>query len=119
MLKNKSHLKFKGEYYPLIKDGRKTQTMRIPPKRIDNIKEHDLVVAVFTDRPEQLLLEITKMGYKNFGSITDDDAKREGFRNAAELKHELETIYTTYTLDNYNRLYYYQFVVAGVMEVVQ
>lgn len=119
MLNNKSHIKFKGKYYQLIKEGKKTQTMRIPPKRVENIKEHDLVIATFTGRQEQLLLEITKIGYKNFGSITDEDAKREGFQNKAELKHELETIYTTYVLEDYNRLYYYQFIVAGEMEVVQ
>ena len=119
MFKNNPILKFKGKYYPLIKTGAKTQTMRIPAKRIDNIKEHDFVVATFTDRPEMLLLEITKVGYKSFGSITDEDAKREGFMSKAELRHELETIYTEYVLQDYNRLYYYQFILAGELEVVK
>jgi len=119
MLDNNKVLKFKGKYYEPIKEGRKTQTMRTPVKRIDDIKVGDLVLAWFTDRTEELLLEITGVGYKSFGSINDDDAKREGFENVAELKHELENIYTDYTLQEYNRMYYYQFIVAGVMEVVR
>lgn len=113
-----SGIKFKGKYYDLIVSGRKTQTMRIPAARL-NVKEHDLVLANFTDRKEQLLLEITKVGYKSFGSINDEDAKREGFTSTAELKHELEDIYSIYTLQEYNRVYYYRFIVAGESMVVE
>lgn len=119
MFRNNAALKFKGKYYDLIKNGSKTQTMRIPAKKLKDIKPHDLVIAIFTDREEQLLLEITEVGYKQFKSITDEDAKNEGFNSVAELKHELEEIYTIYTLQDYDRLYYYKFIVAGEMEVVK
>lgn len=119
MFENYPQLKFKGKFYELILKGSKSQTMRIPAKKLDNIKPHDMVIAIFDDRNEQLLLEITDVGYKQFRSITQEDALREGFQNISELKHELETIYTSYTLQEYDRLYYYRFILAGVAEVVQ
>ena len=110
------NVNFNGEYYEPILNGNKTQTMRIPSSRWD-VEEDDLVVANFKGREEKLLLCITKIGYKNFGSINDEDAKREGFGSAAELKHTLEEIYTRYTLQEYNRIYYYQFEVAGELDI--
>jgi len=117
MKDNFLNVNFKSEYYIPIIEGKKTQTMRVPPARWD-VKEDDMVVANFKGIPNKILLQITKVGYKNFRSINDEDAKREGFSSAAELKHVLEEIYTTYTLREYDRLYYYQFVVAGELDIV-
>ena len=116
MKDNYPNVYFKGEYLEPILEGRKTQTMRNPPSRWD-VKEEDIVVANFTGRSEKLLLQITKSSYKNFGSINDEDAEREGFSNAAELKHVLEEIYSGYVLNDYNRLYYYQFEVIGELDI--
>ena len=58
-----------------------------------------------------IALLITKKGYKQFKNIDDDDAKREGFNTADELKMELKNIYPH--LEDYNRIYYYQFVVVA------
>ena len=116
MKNNYPNVKFKGEHFQKILEGKKTQTMRTPPGRWE-VNKDDIVVANFTERPEKLLLQITKSSYKNFGSINDEDAKREGYKNAAELKHALEEIYTEYTLREYNRLYYYQFEVIGELDI--
>ena len=32
-------IKFKKEFHPLIRDGIKTQTLRIPQKRLDGVTE--------------------------------------------------------------------------------
>lgn len=100
-------VKFHQEYYQLILDGSKTQTMRMAHKRID-VKPGDEVVAVFPEGQE-LLLRIISMGYKAFKSITDGDAEREGFKSASELKNVLREIYKDFNVEDYNRFYYYRF----------
>ena len=103
----KGIVKFKQKYFEQIKNGVKTQTMRMPHKRID-VKPGDMVIALFPNG-EELLLRITKVGYKAFKSINDIDAKMEGFTSADELKQELLDIYHIYKIEDYNRFYYYQF----------
>lgn len=103
----KGLVKFYQEYYQLILDGSKTQTMRMAHKRID-VKPGDEVVAVFPEGQE-LLLRIISMGYKAFKSINDEDAKREGFKSASELKNVLREIYKDFGVEDYNRFYYYRF----------
>lgn len=116
MKNNFVNVKFNDEWYEPILEGRKTQTMRIPPSRW-NVEEDDLVVANFKGKPKKVLLEITKIGYKNFGSINDEDAKREGLTSVDELKKVLQEIYNEYALYDFNRIYYYQFRVAGEVDV--
>lgn len=102
-------VKFKKEYYPLIRDGLKTQTLRIARKRLD-VREGDFVNAIFPGIPEKFIIQINKIGYKQFKSITLDDAKREGFDSIADLKNELLKIYPL--INRFDRLYYYQFEVV-------
>ena len=80
----KKLIKFKQEFLEKILDGSKTQTMRLPVSRVD-VAEEDIVIALFPNG-EEIPLKITKVGYKSFKSINDEDAKREGFSNAEEKK---------------------------------
>ena len=105
-------IKFKQKYYEQIRDGSKTQTMRLPAKRID-VDIGEKVIAIFPNG-EELLLRITNVGYKYFKTINDDDAKREGFQSAGELKRELLEIYSDYMIEDSNRFYYYQFEYLGI-----
>lgn len=107
-------IKFKDEYYDLIVNRSKTQTMRMPVNRI-NVVPGEHVVGVFPGHND-LLLRITRQGYKSFKSINDDDAKREGFENAEELKNVLKSIYKDYKLLDSNRFYYYQFEFIEVLK---
>ena len=102
-------IKFKQKYLEQIKDGSKTQTMRMPQKRID-VNLGEKVIAKFPDGTE-LELRIIDVGYKAFKSINDEDAKREGFNNAEELKQELLEIYNEFKIEDYNRFYFYRFEV--------
>ena len=112
-------VKFNPEYYDDILEGRKTQTMRIPPKRWE-VEKGDMVCAEFPGREDKLLLTILDKGYKKFGNINDEDAQREGFENADELKKALQEIYKEhYKLLDYNWIYYYRFEVAGEISVVR
>ena len=104
-------IKFKDEYFKLIIDGVKTQTMRMPQSRL-NVKSGDLIMAVFPSKHD-LLLKITRVGYKAFKSINDEDAKLEGFNNADELKETLKEIYKDYMILDSSRFYYYRFEYVG------
>lgn len=102
-------VKFKKEYYPLIRDGVKTQTLRLARKRLD-VHEGDVVAAVFPGLDDVVILKIINVGYKQFKSLTLDDAKREGFDSLADLKNELIKIYPI--INKWDRFYYYQFEVV-------
>lgn len=99
-------VKFKKEYFPLIRDGIKTQTLRLARKRLD-VREGDIVTAVFPGISETLKIHIHKIGYKQFKSITLEDAVREGFESVTDLKNELMKIYPL--INKFDRLYYYRF----------
>lgn len=106
---SQSEIKFNKEYYPLIRDGVKTQTLRIARKRLD-VQEGDIVTAVFPGLEDTLTIRILKIGYKQFKSLNLDDAVREGYDSLADLKNDLIKIYPLIT--RFDRLYYYQFMVV-------
>lgn len=109
-------IKFKKRFHPLIRDGIKTQTLRIPQKRLE-LKKDDFAVCVFEDSPERIYVTVTEVGYKYWQSLNDDDAEREGFESVDELKNFLLEIYPD--VPSWGRLYYYRFVVEGVTERVK
>lgn len=98
-------LKFDKKYYMPILAGEKTQTIRKNKKRI---RAGETVKGIFPGTPMECRLKITKIGYKQFKYLNDDDAKREGFNTLDELKEELLKIYPT--LDPLYRVYYYRFI---------
>ena len=106
-------IKFKDEYFDPIVNGFKTQTMRLPNKRID-VNPGEQVIGVFKNK-QDVLLKIRKTGYKYFKSINDYDAQLEGFDSADELKKELLEIYKDYHIIDNNRFYYYRFEFLGVL----
>lgn len=103
-----TEVKFLEKYYYPILDSVKTQTMRVARKRLD-VREGDIVTAVFKGKEETCKLKILKIGYKQMKSIDLDDAIREGYNTLSEFKNDLLKIYPT--LFRFDRLYYYQFEV--------
>ena len=99
-------IKFNKKYYPLIRDGYKTQTMRLARKRLD-VREGDIVHAVFPGLDEKVKIQIQKIGYKQFKSINLVDAEREGYDSITVLKNDLLKIYPS--INQFDRLYYYIF----------
>lgn len=107
-------VKFNKKWITPIRNGDKTQTMRTPEKRIET-PVGKIIAAIFSGTLNVIALLITKKGYKSFKNINDADAQREGFHRAFELKEELLSIYPY--LEDYNRVYYYQFrVVAQIKD---
>lgn len=106
--KPQEEIKFNKKYYEAIKNGSKTQTLRLARKRLD-VQEDSIVKAVFPGINETLKIHIVKIGYKQFKSITLEDALLEGFENLTDLKNELLKIYPL--MNKFDRLYYYRFEV--------
>lgn len=101
-------IKFHKKYYLKMLNGDKTQTMRLARKRLD-VRENDIVKAVFPGWDKTLKIKILKIGYKQAKSINEDDARREGFDTVDELLDDLKGFYPN--MDKFNRLYYYRFKV--------
>lgn len=99
-------IKFHKKYYLSILNRDKTQTMRLANKRL-NVRENDVVTAVFPGWDKTLKIRIKKIGYKQAKSIDDEDAKREGFETKEELLSDLKGFYPN--MDKWDRLYYYRF----------
>ena len=105
-------LKFNKKYYKPIITGLKTQTLRKSNKKIT---EDEIIKAVFPGTKNECTLKITKTGYKQFKYLNDEDAKMEGYDSLEDLKKDLLTIYSN--LDNFDRLYYYQFQVVDENDI--
>ena len=99
-------VKFNKKFYELIRDGVKTQTMRLARKRLD-VKEGDVVTAIFPGIDETLKIKIIKIGYKQLKSTDLEDALMEGYTGVDELRDDLRKFYPNIT--RFDRLYYYRF----------
>lgn len=107
MMKEKTkEVKFDSIYYDWIREGRKRQTIRTPPKRWD-VTKGDIVTAHFTGSSKTLQLMIEKTGYKSFKNLSNLDAELEGFDSVGELKDALLIYYPNLIPEN--RVYYYRF----------
>lgn len=100
-------IKFNKEYYQLILDGKKTQTLRTSNKRL---QVDEIIKAIFPGTSNELKIKITDIGYKQFKYLDEEDAMLEGYDSLDELKKDLLSIYPR--LDNFDRLYYYRFEVV-------
>lgn len=106
---------FPGDRYDDVKTGKINKLFTTHDTCLP-VQINDCIPCVFKDLKDNMLLEITDFGYKNFNALTENDARECGFNNVSELKKELLDKYVT--LDNYSRLYYYTFIVIGVSEKV-
>ena len=106
-------VKFKKEYYDKIVTGKKTQTLRMARKKLD-VHENETCKAIFPGITKEALLHITKIGYKQFKSVDQEDAEREGYETLKELREDLKQIYPL--LEPFVRLYYYQFKFISEVE---
>ena len=100
-------LKFNKQYYQLIIDGVKTQTIRKSNKRL---QVDEIVKAIFPGTDHECEIRITDTGYKQFKYLTLEDAELEGYETLEELKETLLKIYPR--LDNFDRIYWYRFKVV-------
>jgi len=82
-------LRLKPDLFEAVRCNKKTSTIRAGRK---NIEEGLLVL----ESPlTSLLVRITRVTYKRFKSLSDEDAKKDGFSNVDQLRKELLSIYPT------------------------
>lgn len=106
-------IKFKKEYYNKIITGKKTQTLRMARKKLD-VHEDETCKAIFPGTTKEALIHINKIGYKQFKSVDQEDAEREGYNTLRELREDLKKIYPL--LEAFDRLYYYRFEFISEVE---
>ncbi len=82
-------INFNPEYVRLIKNKRKSSTVR---KGKRNFKKGEIVELAINNRPFALA-KIVECELKTLGEITDEDAKRDGFKSKKFLVKALRQIY--------------------------
>jgi hypothetical protein len=77
------------EFLPSVREGKKTSTIR------KGIRQLDPGPALLRCDGEFAAVRITSVSHTSFGSLTEDDAKRDGFKTLAELDAALKRFYPT------------------------
>ena len=82
-------LRLRPEFLEAVRCGRKSSTIRAGRKNV----EQDLLVL--ESKQGSLLVRITRVTYKRFKSLTDEDARKDGYGGVDQLEKELRSIYPT------------------------
>ena len=82
------HIMVKGEYGKLILEGKKVATIRL-----GKVKPRYKEMIVHGGGRPLAKIEITNVTYKKVRELTDEDAKKDGFRDLKELLSHLKKVY--------------------------
>lgn len=88
-------LKLRPDLFKAVRCGRKISTIRAGRKHI----EPGLLVLESTE--ESLLVHVTGVVYKRFNSLTNEDAKKDGYLDVSQLQKELQLIYPTLSRNSF------------------
>lgn len=102
--------------YLKVKNKEITRVIRPLSDRL-KVRERDWVPIVFKGTEDNVMVEIDNISYTLFKDLTDKVARKCGYADVKELKHNLLEKYVT--LDNGSRLYLYDFLVVAVSEKVE
>ena len=80
-------LRLRPEFLGAVRCGQKRTTIRIGQRHIEPGP------LVLESQGESLLVNVTKVTYKRFGDLNDDDAKSEGYTDLTQLQEELRSVY--------------------------
>ena len=82
------NLRLSEEYFDLVLSGRKTSTIRRNYVLVNN-----LIIPLISVK-RKVLIRILKLDYnKTFSDLTDEDARKDGFTSADELRSKLKEFY--------------------------
>ena len=79
-------LLFKKKFLPAIRSGRKTQTIRLWKHRRMRSGQRSYI-------PGAGYIRVTAVDEVRLDELTDEDAVRDGFETADQLRHELHQLY--------------------------
>ena len=82
------HIMMRGEYARLLLSGRKKATIRLGKV----VPKYNEVIIHSWGRPIAKA-RIVNVTYKRVKELTDDDARKDGFRSREELVRELRRVY--------------------------
>jgi len=82
------HLMMRGEYARLLLSGRKKATIRLGKV----VPKYDEVIVHSWGRPVAKA-RIVRVEYKQVRDLTDEDARKDGFKSKRELLQELRRVY--------------------------
>lgn len=75
------------EFLFLVREGKKSSTIRKGTRRFE------VGPAVLMSGNEQAAVRITGVSHTRFGLLTEEDARRDGFKTLAELDAALKRFY--------------------------
>jgi hypothetical protein len=100
-----------ADYVKLLKEGRKTTTVRIEKGKLRYPAAENL--RLIETRPDDEtyaksvgIVTLEKIVIKRFGELDDGDARRDGFSSNDELKSSLQKIYGTVPDDELVSIYH-------------
>jgi|SRR5580658_705642 hypothetical protein len=77
------------EFLGLVRAGKKTSTIR------RGIRTWAIGPVILTSGDEQVVVKVTRVSHKMFGSLTEEDARRDGFDSLCDLGSALKRFYPT------------------------
>jgi hypothetical protein len=87
-------LLFKKKFLPAIRQGKKTQTIRLWKWRRMRAGQRSYI-------PGAGYIRITAVDEVDIDQLTDQDARPDGFPTAEQLRHEIARLYPTQLADGY------------------
>ena len=82
---------FKRSYIPRILDGSKTATRRLSRPMVRRGGSYHIRTSFFDYLPEKI--EVLELRTQRLGSMTEEDAEKEGFTNLEEFRGEWKAMY--------------------------
>lgn len=82
-------LRLRPDFLQAVNLGHKVSTIRAGRKRIER------GLLVLESAHKSILVRVSEVKYKRLSSLTDEDANKDGYANAEQLKRELRSIYPT------------------------
>lgn len=80
-------LRLRPEFLAAVRCGQKRSTIRTGRRHIE------LGLLVLESAGESVLVNVSKVTYKRFGELSDEDARSDGYANLTQLEAELRSVY--------------------------
>lgn len=102
----KQKILFAEKFFPMIRDGRKTTTVR------SGVRNYNIGECLALD-PEQVkgfVINIKTLQVSTYGELNEEIAKTDGFESLSELKYELRTFYPELVNSSYVTIVSFEYV---------
>lgn len=104
----KQKILFAEKFFPMIRDGRKTTTVRSGVR----VRDYAIGECLALD-PEQVkgfVINIKTLQVSTYGELNEEIAKTDGFESLSKLKYELRTFYPELVNSSYVTIVSFEYV---------